>query len=374
MNPQQLFTPTQLGRIHLRNRIVMAPMTRNRATPDGLPTAMMVEHYAQRADAGLIVAEGTWPEVTGQAYCRQPGIETAEQVRAWQRVTDAVHARGGSIVLQIMHSGRIGSRHIKPAGVRSVSASAIQAAGQIWTDAAGMQDHDVPVALTTEEVRAAIATHAAAAQRAIDAGFDGVELHGAHGYLIDQFFWKETNRRTDEYGGDLTGRTRFASRIIHAVRKAVGSQFPIIFRFSQWKTGHYNAKLAYTPMELEAFLAPLTDAGVDIFDCSTRRFWEPEFEGSRLNLAGWTRKLTGKPTISVGSVGLKGDFTNAFDGGPEAEAASVEPLAERLKAGEFDLIAVGRALLADAEWAEKIRHAREKDIHLFTKEDLKTLK
>lgn len=205
-------------------------------------------------------------------------------------------------------------------------------------------------------------------------GFDGVELHGAHGYLIDQFFWKETNRRTDEYGGDLVGRTRFASRIIHAVRKAVGSQFPIIFRFSQWKTGHYNAKLAYTPMELEAFLAPLTDAGVDIFDCSTRRFWEPEFEGSRLNLAGWTRKLTGKPTISVGSVGLKGDFTNAFDGGPEAEAASVEPLAERLKAGEFDLIAVGRALLADAEWAEKIRHAREKDIHLFTKEDLKTLK
>lgn len=152
-------------------------------------------------------------------------------------------------------------------------------------------------------------------------GFDGVELHGAHGYLIDQFFWKETNRRTDEYGGDLTGRTRFASRIIHAVRKAVGSRFPIIFRFSQWKTGHYDAKLAYTPEELEAFLAPLTDAGVDIFDCSTRRFWEPEFEGSRLNLAGWTRKLTGKPTISVGSVGLKGDFTNAFDGGPEAEAA-----------------------------------------------------
>lgn len=222
-----------------------------------------------------------------------------------------------------------------------------------------------------EEVINAFARAAADAKRL---GFDGVELHGAHGYLIDQFFWKETNRRTDEYGGDLTGRTRFASHIIHAVRKAVGSRFPIIFRFSQWKTGHYDAKLAYTPMELEAFLAPLTDAGVDIFDCSTRRFWEPEFEGSRLNLAGWTRKLTGKPTISVGSVGLKGDFTNAFDGGPEAETASVEPLVERLKAGEFDLIAVGRALLADAEWAEKIRHAREKDIHLFTKEDLKTLK
>ena len=223
MNPQQLFTPTQLGRIHLRNRIVMAPMTRNRATPDGLPTAMMVEHYAQRADAGLIVAEGTWPEVTGQAYCRQPGIETAEQVRAWQRVTDAVHARGGSIVLQIMHSGRIGSRHIKPAGVRSVSASAIQAAGQIWTDAAGMQDHDVPVALTTAEVRAAIATHAAAAQRAIDAGFDGVELHGTSGYLSMQFLSSSTNQRTDEYGGDAAHRVRFAAECLQAMSAAIGA-------------------------------------------------------------------------------------------------------------------------------------------------------
>ena len=160
---QALFTPVNLGKIALQNRIVMAPMTRNRAAEDGVPTAIMAEHYGQRGDAGLIVAEGTWPEVTGQAYCRQPGIQTAEQVRGWQKVTDAVHARGGSIVLQIMHSGRIGSSHIKPAGVRSVSASAIQAQGKIWTDAEGMQDFDVPQALTTEEVRQAIAEHAAAA-------------------------------------------------------------------------------------------------------------------------------------------------------------------------------------------------------------------
>ncbi|MPM76019.1 N-ethylmaleimide reductase [bioreactor metagenome] len=169
------------------------------------------------------MAEGTWHEVTGQAYCRQPGIATAEQVRAWQKVTDTVHARGGSIVLQIMHSGRIGSRHIKPAGVRSVSASAIQAAGQIWTDAAGMQDHDMPVALTTEEVRAAIATHAAAATRAIDAGFDGVELHGTSGYLSMQFLSSSTNQRTDEYGGDAAHRARFAAECLQAMSAAIGA-------------------------------------------------------------------------------------------------------------------------------------------------------
>lgn len=218
-----LFTPVRLGRIALKNRIVMAPMTRNRATADGVPTELMAEHYGQRGDAGLIVAEGTWPEVTGQAYCRQPGIATAGHVRGWQRVTDAVHARGGAIVLQIMHSGRIGSRHIKPQGVRSVSASAIQARGQIWTDAAGMQDFDVPQALSTEEVRQAVAEHAAAARRAIDAGFDGVELHGTSGYLCMQFLSSGTNRRTDEYGGHAASRARFAAECLAAMGEAIGA-------------------------------------------------------------------------------------------------------------------------------------------------------
>ncbi|MBF5006801.1 alkene reductase [Diaphorobacter caeni] len=218
-----LFTPTQFGRIKLQNRIVMAPMTRNRATPEGLATPMMAEHYGQRGDAGLIVAEGTWPEVTGQAYNRQPGIETAEQMRAWQRVTDAVHARGGSIVLQLMHSGRIGSHRIKPAGTRTVSASALKAQGQIWTDSAGMQDFDTPVALSTEEVKAAISTHAQAAQRAIDAGFDGVELHGTSGYLSMQFLSSSTNRRSDEYGGNAAHRARFAVECLCEMSARIGS-------------------------------------------------------------------------------------------------------------------------------------------------------
>ena len=219
---QMLFTSIQLGKIALQNRVVMAPMTRNRADVDGTPTDIMAEHYGQRGDAGLIVAEGAWPEVTGQAYCRQPGIETAEHVRGWRKVTDAVHARGGSIVLQIMHSGRIGSSHIKPAGVRSVSASAIQARGKIWTDAAGMQDFDLPQALTTEEVHKAITEHAAAAKRAVDAGFDGVELHGTSGYLSLQFLHSSTNQRTDEYGGNAANRARFATECLGAMGDAIG--------------------------------------------------------------------------------------------------------------------------------------------------------
>ena len=221
---QILFTPVKLGKIALQNRVVMAPMTRNRAAEDGVPTELMAEHYGQRGDAGLIVAEGSWPEVTGQAYCRQPGIETAEHVRGWRRVTDAVHARGGSIVLQIMHSGRIGSSHIKPPGVRSVSSSAVQAQGQIWTDAAGMQDFDVPQALTTQEVRQAIAEQAAAAMRAMDAGFDGVELHGTSGYLCMQFMSSGVNRRGDEYGGNAANRARFAAECLAAMGDAIGAE------------------------------------------------------------------------------------------------------------------------------------------------------
>lgn len=218
-----LMSPVRLGELQLRNRVVMAPMTRNRATEQGLASDLMVEHYAQRASAGLIVAEGAYPVAEGQAYCRQPGIATAEHVQAWRAVTDAVHERGGSIVLQIMHSGRIGSRHIKPAGVRSVSASAQQAKGQIWTDSAGMQDFDVPHALTTEEVRQVVADHAAAAQRAMEAGFDGVELHGTSGYLALQFLHSSSNDRTDAYGGTVAARARFAFECLQAMSQAIGA-------------------------------------------------------------------------------------------------------------------------------------------------------
>ena len=349
-----LFQPFHSRKLDTPTRIVLPAMTRG-FSPGGAPTDEVAAYYQRRAkhEVGLIITEGTFiDEPSASPSSNYPNFFGGAPLRGWKKVLEAVHTTDCKIAPQLWHVGmarpfkgeNLPNPELPPIGPSGIDVNTLR------------QTTDPMSAAKIEEVIDAFARAAADAKRL---GFDGVEIHGAHGYLIDQFFWKETNRRTDEYGGDLVGRTRFASRIIHAVRKAVGSQFPIIFRFSQWKTGHYDAKLARTPVELEDFLTPLTEAGVDIFDCSTRRFWEPEFEGSRLNLAGWTKKLTGKPAISVGSVGLNREFTNVFDGGPEAETASIEPLVERMQAGEFDLIAVGRALLADAEWAQKIHHSRE---------------
>lgn len=218
-----LFEPLVLGELRLANRIVMAPMTRNRADPDGVPGELMAEYYAQRSEAGLIVAEGTWPSAVGQSYCRQPGIASAAHIAGWKRVTDAVHARGGLIVLQIMHGGRIGSHHIKPAGIESVAPSALQAAGEVMTDSVGMQPYDMPRALTTSEVRAVVQEHAQAAMNAREAGFDGVELHGTSGYLPMQFLSSGTNLRTDEYGGAAANRARFAFECLREMAAAIGA-------------------------------------------------------------------------------------------------------------------------------------------------------
>ena len=218
---------------------------------------------------------------------------------------------------------------------------------------------------------------AAFARAAADAkrlGFDAVELHGAHGYLIDQFFWDVTNKRTDSYGGrTLSERARFAADVLKAVRAAVGGDFPVILRISQWKAQDFSAKLATNPEELEAWVAPLADAGVDVFHCSQRRFWEPEFKGSDLNLAGWVKKLTGKPTITVGSVGLDVDLMGSFQGEP-TRTQSLDALLERLERGEFDLVAVGRALLNDPEWFRKIEDGRAHEFRGFDPKSLKTLR
>ncbi|WP_026354471.1 alkene reductase [Massilia niastensis] len=218
-----LFEPVTLGELRLANRIVMAPMTRNRATAEGVPTAIMRDHYAQRAEAGLIVAEGSWPSAAGQAYCRQPGIVTNAQIDGWRRVTDAVHARGGLIVLQVMHGGRIGSRHIKPPGVGTVAPSALQAAGEVFTDSAGMQPFDHPRELGADEIEAVVREHRCAALNARAAGFDGVELHGTSGYLPMQFLSSGSNRRTDRYGGDAAARSRFAFECLAAMADAIGA-------------------------------------------------------------------------------------------------------------------------------------------------------
>lgn len=363
---QALFAPFRLGNLELPTRVVMAPMTRS-FSPGGVPNAQVVEYYRRRAAAGvgLIVTEGTTVgHKAANGYPNVPRFYGEDALAGWKQVVDAVHAEGGKIVPQLWHVGNVRKLGTEPdASVPGYGPMEKVKDGQVVVH--GMTQADI------DEVIAAFA-QAACDAKAI--GMDGVEIHGAHGYLIDQFFWEGSNQRTDGYGGDLAARSRFAIELIQAVRAAVGPDFPIILRYSQWKQQDYTARLVQTPEQLEAFLKPLSDAGVDIFHCSTRRFWEPEFEGSDLNLAGWTRKLTGKPTITVGSVGLDGEFLQFMVKTDKvAEPASLENLLERLNKEEFDLVAVGRALLVDPDWALKVREGREQDILPFSREALTTL-
>ncbi|GGO01863.1 NADH:flavin oxidoreductase [Saccharibacillus kuerlensis] len=338
---QALFQPFTLHNLTLNNRIVMAPMTRQ-FSPEGVPGSDVAAYYRRRAEnnVGLIVTEGTiidHPDASNQQNV--PHIYGEAALKGWEKVVSDVHAAGGKIIPQIWHMG---------------------ARGQVGD-------------YTEQEVQEIVQQFAKSAASAKEIGFDGIELHGAHEYLIDQFFWNKTNPRTDRYGGDMVQRTRFAVEVIEACREAVGPDFPIVFRFSQWKGSDYSAKLAETPEELERFLQPLSDAGVDVFHCSTRRFWQPEFEGSDLNLAGWTKKLTGKPTITVGSVGLDGEFMSLFKEGKGAEVSGIDDLLHRLEQGEFDFVAIGRALLADPAWASKIQEGRLDELVAFSPAALQTL-
>ena len=204
-----LFDPVTLGRIALRNRVVMAPMTRSRAGAQDEPTELVVEYYRQRANAGLIVTEGIYPSVDGKGYCRTPGLVTAPQVAGWRRVCEAVHGEGGRIVAQLMHCGRVCHRDNKPAGAETVAPSAVRARGEMFTDTAGMQPFDEPRALRSDEIPGVVAEYRRATERAYEAGFDGVELHCTSGYLPAQFLSTGTNRRDDAWGGSLANRIRF---------------------------------------------------------------------------------------------------------------------------------------------------------------------
>jgi N-ethylmaleimide reductase len=218
-----LFDPVQLGALQLNNRVVMAPMTRSRAGAGDVPTELHVEYYRQRATAGLIVTEGVQPSRNGKGYCRTPGIHTAEQVRAWRAVTDAVHAEGGRIVVQLMHCGRIATHYNKDADAETVAPSAIKARGQLFTDAVGMADHDTPRALATDEIATVIGEYRNATGMALEAGFDGVELHCTSGYLPAQFLSTGTNERTDRYGGSVQNRIRFVIETLEALSAEAGA-------------------------------------------------------------------------------------------------------------------------------------------------------
>nr|WP_203644917.1 NADH:flavin oxidoreductase [Streptomyces sp. SID14478] len=357
--------PIALGGLTVPNRIVMAPMTRM-FSPGGIPGEDVRSYYARRAAAGvgLIVTEGTYVghDSAGQSD-RVPRFHGEEQLAGWAKVAEDVHAAGGTIVPQLWHIGMVRQQGEAPyPEAPAVGPSGLVTAGAEPTGKA-MTQRDL------DEVVGAFAQAAADAERI---GFDGVELHGAHGYLLDQFLWDGTNRRTDAYGGDPVARTKFAAEIVAAVREKVSPDFPILFRYSQWKQQDYTARLAETPEELEAILSPLAAAGVDVFHASTRRYWLPEFEDSDLNLAGWTKKLTGKQVISVGSVGLDGDFVKAFQGEGSA-VKNIDNLLDRLEDEEFDMVAVGRALLQDPEWAAKVLADRFDELKPYDAAALKTL-
>lgn len=363
-----LLSSFKFGSKVLRNRIVMAPMTRSKS-PNGIPTDDVVRYYRSRAEGecGLIITEGT---VVGHkasnGYPDVPQFFGDESLAGWKRVVDAVHEVGGAIIPQIWHVGSVRKKGMQPdPEIPGYAPSAVPHPGD-------EKKSETPVAMTHKDIDEVVAAFADSARSAKELGFDGVEIHGAHGYLIDQFFWDKTNQRTDEYGGFMEKRGRMAKEIISAVREAVGREFPVVLRFSQWKMGDYGAKLAANPQELESFLTPLVDAGVDIFHCSTRRYWEPEFEGSGLNLAGWTKKITGKATITVGSVGLDNEFIKTF-GGEASKRTGLDKLFEMMERDEFDLVAIGRMYLCDPLIAKKIREGKDSEIVEFSHDCMQKL-
>ncbi len=357
-----LFKPFQHKSLTLKNRIVMAPMTRS-FSPDGVPGDNVAAYYRRRAEAdvGLIISEGT--VINRPASRNDPGIpffHGKEALAGWEKVIKGVHAVGGKMAPQIWHVGSAPSGSTQWTPSEPVeSPSGLFAPGK-----------PRGIAMSEAAIADTIAAFASAAADAKRLGFDLVEIHGAHGYLIDEFFWDKTNLRNDRYGGaTLKERSAFAVEIIKAVRQAVGPDFPVILRVSQWKQQDYTVKLAATPNEMADWLVPLVEAGADILHCSQRRFWEPEFaeiDGEDgLNFAGWAKKLTGATTISVGSVGLSGEFLAAF-GGQSSKPTDLENLIHRMEREEFDLIAVGRAILSDPQWAEKIRNGNQSALKDFS--------
>ena len=325
-----LFAPYRLGPLELRNRFVMAPMTRNRAGAGEAPTALSADYYAQRAGAGLIVTEGTQPSAVGQGYPHTPGLHTDEQVAGWRLVAEAVHERGGRIVAQLMHTGRIG--HPSITGLQPVAPSAVTAAGQVFTPG-GMQDFVEPRALATDELPGVVAEFVDASRRAVDAGLDGVELHAANGYLLHQFLADGSNVRTDAYGGSPENRARFVVEVATAVAEAIGPD-RVGVRVSP---GHGFNDIVETEVEqtYEALVRGLQPLGLLYLHVA-------EDPGTRYQDA--LRKLFSGPVV----------LSTGFAGASDLATAQ-----EAVDSGAADLFAIGRAFLANPDLVERLRTGAE---------------
>ncbi|MCB2048282.1 MAG: NADH:flavin oxidoreductase [Novosphingobium sp.] len=360
-----LLTPFHLRNLDLENRVVMAPMTRY-FSPGGVPGDDVAAYYARRAEGGvgLVITEGVFIPHPAAGFAETiPVLDGEPALAGWRKVTHAVHQHGSKIAAQLWH---IGSQFL-PGGsegheAEHVSASGLAGPGQ-----------PIGRALGHDEIEGMVDAYARAAENARACGFDAIELHAAHGYLIDGFFWAGSNQRTDEYGGSLAARTKFGADVVRECRARCGPDFPIIMRYSQWKNADYDARLAETPQELEAFLGPLVDAGVDVFDCSTRCFWEPAFAEGEMGLAGWTKKLSGKPVITVGSVGLTTDLFGSLGDDGAKVAANIAQLMAMFERGDFDLVAIGRMLITHPDWIAKVSQGEHDSLAPFSKDQLETL-
>jgi N-ethylmaleimide reductase len=332
MSNASIFAPAALGPLAIKNRLVMAPMTRSRAVEANTPNALMAEYYAQRATAGLIVTEGTSPSPNGVGYPRIPGLWSQAQVAGWRLVTDAVHAKGGRILEQLMNTGRDGHPLNLPAGAELLAPSAVAAPGEMYTDAKGMQPHPAPRAMTDAEVRHAIAEHVSAAKNAVAAGFDGVELHGANGYLLEQFLSPDTNRRSDAWGGSIEKRLTFILEVARQVAAAIGAG-KVGIRLSPY--GVNAGMVAYpeideTYRKLVPALAATGIQYVHLVDHSA--MGAPPVPAA---LKAELRKLWPRTFI------LAGGFDRAG-----AEAA--------LREGRADLVAFGRPFLANPDFVTRL--------------------
>ena len=354
-----LFEPYKLKNLNLRNRVVMAPMTRNQS-PGGIPTNEVVAYYSRRAKAevGLIITEGI--EVSHEAssaYPDVPRLDTKEAREGWKRVVNGIKENGGSVIAQLWHCGGFRKLGMQPnPEVPGHTASGLVKPGK-----------KVAHEMTLEDIKQTINAYASDAKYCEEIGFDGVEIHGAHGYLIDNFFWEGTNIRDDSYGGSIEKRSQFVSEIIQAVRSNISQEFILGLRFSQWKQHDFEAKLAHTTDDLKKVLLSPVESGLDYLHSSMRRFWESEFEGSEENLAYWTKKISNIPTIGVGSVGLDSDF---IDMTAPSKPASIDKAIDDISKEKYDLLAVGRALLSDHEWVLKMKEGRLKDVIPYSKEAL----
>lgn len=338
------------------NRFCMAPMSRYFA-PGGVLTDEGAEYYRLRAANGIgtIITEGTGVAIDHTVSADTvPIFDGKDELAGWRKAIDAVHDECGAFVPQLWHVGGCEDFNYPD----SPHAELVSPSGLAGPDVPGGR------AMTEQDIADTAAAFARSAGHAKDLGCDAIELHGAHGYIFDQFFWDATNNRDDRFGGpDISDRATFAAEVVAACRAAVGDDMAIIFRVSQWKTYDYEVKLANNPDEMDRWLSPLVDAGVDIFHASQRRFWEPEFEGDAKNFGGWIKEVTGQPVITVGSVGMDRDLMQDFIEGVSSPMLNrLEELVAMYERGEFDLVALGRVLLADADWLKKIEAGRIGDL------------